>query len=80
MIIHQDCYYKEYTVNFYQEHIEVVINFIPKDNYNKGKLFFNLVPYYDIDNTRIKYKNNIFYNHDELKKFFKLLQTTNNHI
>ena len=70
MIIHQDCY-KDYTINFYQEHIEIVINFIPEDNYNKGKLFFDLIPYFDIENTIIKYNNKIFYNQDELKNFFK---------
>ena len=71
MIIHQDNYNKEYTVNFYQNHIEIIINFIPKDNYNKGQLFFNLIPYYDIENTIIKYNDKIFYNQDELKNFFK---------
>ena len=71
MIIHQDCYNKYYTINFYQEHIEVVINFIQKDNYNKGKLYFDLIPYFDIENTIIKYNNKNFYNRDELKLFFK---------
>ena len=73
MIIHQDCYNKYYTINFYQEHIEVVINFIQKDNYNKGKLYFDLIPYFDIENTIIKYNNKNFYNRDELKLFFKSL-------
>ena len=72
MIIHQDCY-KDYTINFYKEHIEIVINFIPEDNYNRGKLYFDLIPYFDIDNTIIKYNNKIFYNQDELKLFFKSL-------
>ena len=71
MIMHQDFYNEKYTINFYKEHIEIIINFIPKDNYNKGKLFFDLIPYYDIDNTIIKFNNKIFYNHDELKRFFK---------
>ena len=71
MIIHQDCYNKYYTINFYEDHIEIIINIIPKDNYNKGQLFFNLIPYYDIDNTIIKYDDKIFYNHNELKLFFK---------
>ena len=75
MIIHQDCYNEEYTIIFYQEHIEVVINFIPEDNYNRGKLFFNLIPYFDIENTIIKYNNKIFYNQVELKSFFKSLST-----
>ena len=71
MIIHQDTYHKDYTINFYQEHIEIEINFIPEDNYNRGKLYFDLIPYFDIENTMIKYNNKIFYNQDELKLFFK---------
>ena len=71
MIIHQDCYNKNYTVNFYIDNIEIIINFIPKDNYNRSKLYFDLIPYYNIDNTIIKYHNKIFYNQDELKNFFK---------
>ena len=75
MIIHQDCYNnnKYYTINFYEDHIEIVINFIPEDNYNRGKLYFDLIPYFDIENTIIKYNNKIFYNQDELKFFFKSL-------
>ena len=73
MIIHQDCYNKNYTVNFHEDYIEIIINFIPKDNYNRGKLYFDLIPYYEIDNTIIKYKNNVFYNNEELKSFFKRL-------
>ena len=32
MILHQYCYNKYYTINYYQDHIEIEINFIPKDN------------------------------------------------
>ena len=71
MIIHQDCYNKNYTVNFYSDYIEIMINFIPKDNYNLDKLYFDLVVYYMIDNTIIKYNNKIFHYEDELKHFFK---------
>ena len=39
MIIHQDCYNKYYTVNFYIDNIEIEINFVPKDNYNRDKLY-----------------------------------------
>ena len=28
MIIHQDCYNKNYTVNFYQDYIEIVIKLL----------------------------------------------------
>ena len=71
MIIHQDTCNKEYTVNFHENYIEVIINFIPKDNYDKGELFFNISIYFDIDNTIIKYKDNIFHNKEDLKLFFK---------
>ena len=71
MIIHQDCYNKNYAVNFYSDYIEIIINFTPKDNYNLDKLYFDLVVYYMIDNTIINYNNKIFHNEDELKNFFK---------
>ena len=51
MILHQDCYNKYYTINFYEDHIEIGINFIPKDNFNKAKIYFDLVVYYEIDNV-----------------------------
>ena len=74
MIIYQDCYNKYYIVNFYQDYIEIMINFIPKDNYNKGKSYFDLEPYYMIDNTIIKYNGKIFHNKEELKTFFKCIK------
>ena len=73
MIIHQDCYNKYYTVNFYEDYIEIIINFIPKDNYNRDKLYYNLEPYYMIDNTIIKYNSKIFHSKEELKTFFTSL-------
>ena len=74
MIIHQDCYNKYFTVNFDEDHIEVEINFVPKDNFNKAKIYFDLVVYYSIDNTIIKYKGKIFYTEEELKNFFKCIE------
>ena len=71
MIIHQDTCNKEYTVNFHEKYIEVIINFIPEDNYIKGELFFNISIYFDIDNTIIKYKDKAFTNKEDLKLFFK---------
>ena len=69
MIIHQDCYNKYYTVNFYEDHIEIDIINIPSDNYYRGKLYFDLIVYFMIDNTIIKYKGKIFYNEQE---FFRV--------
>ena len=54
-----------------EDHIEIEINFIPNDNFNKFKLYFDLVIYYSINNIVIKYKGKIFYNEKELKYFFK---------
>ena len=71
MIIHQDCYNKYYTVNFYEDHIEIDINNIPSDNYYRGKLYFDLIVYFMIDNTILKYKGKIFHNEEELKIFFQ---------
>ena len=70
-MIHQDCYNKYYTINYYKDHIEIEINFIPKDNFNKAKIYFDIVVSYKIDNTIIKYKNKNFYTEEELKYFFK---------
>ena len=70
MIIHQDCYNKYYTVNFYEDRIEIDIINIPSDNYNKGKLYFDLIVYFMIDNTIRKYNDKIFHNEEELKKLF----------
>ena len=45
-MIHQDCYNKYYTINYFNDHIEIEINFIPKDNFNKAKIYFDLVVYF----------------------------------
>ena len=42
-MIHQDCYNKYYTINYFNDHIEIEINFIPKNNFNKAKIYFDLV-------------------------------------
>ena len=59
-MIHQDCCSKYYTINYFNDHIEIEINFIPKDNFNKAKIYFDLVVFYEIDNTIIKYNSKIF--------------------
>ena len=72
-MIHQDCYNKYYTINFYEDHIEIKINFISKDNSNKAEIYFDLVAFYKIDNTIIKYNGKIFYTKEDLSKFFKCI-------
>ena len=72
-MIHQDCYNIYYTINYFNDHIEIDINFIPKDNFNKVKIYFDLVVFYQIDNTIIKYNGRIFYTAEDLKNFFKCI-------
>ena len=60
-MIYQDCYNKYYTINYFNDHIEIEINFIPKDNFNEAKIYFDLVVFYKIDNAIIKYNSKIFY-------------------
>ena len=60
-MIHQYDYNKYYAINFYEDHIEIEINFIPKDNFNKAKIYFDLAVHYSIDNTIVKYKGKIFH-------------------
>ena len=73
-MIHQDCYNKYYTINYYKDHSEIEIHFIPKDNFNKAKIYFDIAVYYLIENTIIKYKSKTFHNEEELKYFFKTQQ------
>ena len=72
-MIHQDCYNKYYTIIYFNDHIEIDINFIPRDNFNKAKIYFDLVVFYQINNTIIKYNSKIFYTEEDLKKFFKCI-------
>ena len=73
-MLHQDCYNKYYAINYYPNHIEIEINFIPKDNFNKAKVYFDIVVFYEIKNTIITYNNKIFYNEKEFKNFFKCIK------
>ena len=43
MILHQDCYKKYYTINYYEAHIGIEMNFMTKNNFNKSKIYFDLV-------------------------------------
>ena len=72
-MIHQDCYNKYCTINYFNDHIEIEINFIPKDNFNKAKIYFDLVVFYQIDDTIIKYNGKIFYTEEDLRNFFKCI-------
>ena len=72
-MIHQDCYNKYYTIIYFNDHIEIDINFIPRDNFDKAKIYFDLVVFYQINNTIIKYNSKIFYTEEDLKKFFKCI-------
>ena len=46
---------------------------IHKDSFNKAKIYFDLVVYYKIDNTIIKYNGKIFHMEEDLRKFFKCI-------
>ena len=72
-MIHQDCYNKYYAMNYFNDHIEIYVNFIPRDNFNKAKIYFDQVIFYKIDNTIIKYNGKIFYTEEDLKHFFKCI-------
>ena len=73
-MIHQDCSNKYYTINYFNDYIEIEINFIPKDNFNKAKIYFDLIVYYSIDNTITKDNGKIFYTEEEIKIFFKCIK------
>ena len=72
-MLHQDCYNKHYTINYYHDYIDIEINFIPEDKFNKSKIYFDLVVFYKIDDTIIKYNGKIFYNEEDFKNFFKCI-------
>ena len=72
-MIHQDCYNKYHTINYFNDHIEIDINYIPRDNFNKAKIYFDLVVFYKIDNTIIKYNGKIFNTEEDLKYLFKYI-------
>ena len=76
-MIHQDCYNKYYTISYFNDHIEIEINFIPKDSFNKAKIYFDLVVFYQIDNTIIKYNGKVFYTEEDLRNFSKCIKLKN---
>ena len=38
--MHTNCYNKYYTINYYEDFIEINIINIPTDNYERVKIFF----------------------------------------
>ena len=57
---------KYYNLNIYKSYNEIKIIFMPKDDYNRKKLFYDLILYFEIDNFIIKHKNIIIIIKDEL--------------
>ena len=70
-MIHQDFYNKHYVISYFKDHIVVYINFLPRDKFNRNEIYYDLVVFYKIKNTIIRYKDKIFYNEEELRYFFK---------
>ena len=57
---------KYYRINYFYDYIEIIINELPYDKYNKIKLYYDLELYLELDYTKVKYKD-IFFNKKELK-------------
>ena len=62
---------KYYKLNFYEDYIEVEINHLPNNNFNRNKLYYDLILYFELKNITIRYKNKNFHNQKKLKLFFK---------
>ena len=76
-MIHINCYNKYYTINFYEDYIEINIINIPSNNYERAKIYFDIILYFQID-AIVKYNNKIFNDEYELKKFFKIYKNYKN--
>ena len=57
---------KYYKLKIHESNLEVEINFLPKNYFNKNKLYYDLLLYYQINNITITYKN-IIINKEELR-------------
>ena len=42
-----------YNLNFYKTHLEIEINFIPKDDFNRNNLYYDLELYYELNDIII---------------------------
>ena len=73
---HINCYNKYYTINFYEDYIEINIINIPTNNYDRAKIYFDIIVYFQID-AIVKYNNKVFNDEHELKKFFKIYKNIN---
>ena len=62
---------KYYKLNFCKNYIEVEINHLLNNDFNRNKLYYDLILYFELKNITIRYKNKIFNNQKELKLFFK---------
>ena len=62
---------KYHNLNFYEKYVEVEIYYLPKEDFNKNKLFYDLALYFELNNITIRYKNKIINNEKELKLFLK---------
>ena len=71
MIYHEDCNAQDYCVTFYKDYIQIDIINIPKDEHNRSELLSNISIYFTIENTIVKYKDNVFHTKEELKIFLE---------
>ena len=74
---HINCYNKYYTINFHEDYIGINIINIPSNNYDRAKIYFDIIVYFQI-NAIVKYNNKIFNDEYELKKFFKMYKNYKN--
>ena len=57
---------KYYKLNFYENYIEVEINHLSNNNFNRNKLYYDLILYFELKNITIRYKNKIFNNQKDI--------------
>ena len=47
---------KYYSLNFYKSHIEIKINHLPELNFNRNKLYYDLILYFELSDIIIRHK------------------------